>query len=85
MELGNFAEAESNLNALKDMNDYDYLIRLAKWNDHKGDLKTAITFMEKARDIAEKEDNRTLKIWSYSNLVIFMVTLAESKNHMTVT
>ncbi|CAM2943353.1 tetratricopeptide repeat protein [Flavobacterium frigoris] len=68
MELGNFAEAESNLNAIKDMNDYDYLIRLAKWNDHKGDLKTAITFMEKARDIAEKEDNKTLKIWSYSNL-----------------
>jgi Flp pilus assembly protein TadD len=68
MELGNFAEAESNLNALKDMNDYDYLIRLAKWNDHKGDLKTAITFMEKARDIAEKkiiEQNG-----SYSNLVI---------------
>jgi hypothetical protein len=25
---------QSNLNALK-MNDYDYLIRLAKWNDHK--------------------------------------------------
>lgn len=68
MELGNFAEAETNLNAIKDMKDYDYLIRLAKWNDHKGDLKTAITFMEKARDIAEKEDNKTLKIWSYSNL-----------------
>jgi hypothetical protein len=65
------------------MNDYDYLIRLAKWNDHKGDLKTAITFMEKARDIAEK-DNRTLKIWSYSNLGDFMVTLAESRI-MTVT
>jgi hypothetical protein len=64
------------------MNDYDYLIRLAKWNDHKGDLKNH--FMEKARDIAE-EDNRTLKIWSYSNLGDFMVTLAESKNHMTVT
>ncbi|MBC5838866.1 tetratricopeptide repeat protein [Flavobacterium muglaense] len=68
MELGDFAEAETNLNAIKDMKDYDYLIRLAKWNDHKGDLKTAITFMEKARDIAEKEDNKTLKIWSYSNL-----------------
>jgi hypothetical protein len=40
--------------------------------------------MEKARDIAEKEDNRTLKIWSYSNLGDFMV-MAESKNHMTVT
>lgn len=68
MELGNFTEAETNLNAIKDMKDFDYLIRLAKWNDHKGDLKTAITFMEKARDIAEKEDNKTLKIWSYSNL-----------------
>ena len=68
MELGNYPEAEKNLNALKDMKEYDYLIRLAKWNDHKGDLKTAITFMEKARDISEKEDNKTLKIWSYSNL-----------------
>ncbi|MDI1306764.1 MAG: tetratricopeptide repeat protein [bacterium] len=68
MELGNFPEAVRNLNAMRDMKDYDYLIRLAKWNDHKGDLKTAITFMEKARDIAEKEDNKVLKIWSYSNL-----------------
>lgn len=68
MELGNYPEAVKNLNAIRDMNDFDYLIRLAKWNDHKGDLKTAITFMEKARDIAEKEDNKGLKIWSYSNL-----------------
>jgi tetratricopeptide (TPR) repeat protein len=68
MELGNFPEALKNLDALKDMKEYDYLIRLAKWNDHIGDLATAITFMEKARDIAEKEDNKTLKIWSYSNL-----------------
>ncbi|MFV5699293.1 tetratricopeptide repeat protein [Flavobacterium sp. ZT3R17] len=68
MELGNFPEAVRNLNAMRDMKDYDYLIRLAKWNDHKGELKTAITFMEKARDIAEKEDNKVLKIWSYSNL-----------------
>ncbi|MFV5687951.1 tetratricopeptide repeat protein [Flavobacterium sp. ZT3R25] len=68
MELGNFPEAVKKLNAMRDMKDYDYLIRLAKWNDHKGDLKTAITFMEKARDIAEKEDNKVLKIWSYSNL-----------------
>ncbi|MGA9637091.1 tetratricopeptide repeat protein [Flavobacterium sp.] len=68
MELGNYNEASKNLEAVKDMNDYDYLIRLAKWNDHIGDLNTAITFMEKARAIAEKEDNKTLKIWSYSNL-----------------
>ena len=68
MELGNYPEAVKNLNAIRDMNSFDYLIRLAKWNDHKGDLETAITFMEKARDIAEKDDNKVLKIWSYSNL-----------------
>lgn len=68
MELGNYTEAERNLKAVMDMNDFDYLIRLAKWNDHKGDLETAITFMEKAKDIAEKEDNKILKTWSYSNL-----------------
>ena len=68
MELGNYPEAVKNLNAIRDLKDFDYLIRLAKWNDHKGDLKTAITFMEKARDIAEKYDNKVLKIWSYSNL-----------------
>jgi hypothetical protein len=58
MELGNFAEAESE--CPKDMNDYDYLIRLAKWNDHKGDLKTAITF-GKGKILPRKRDNRTLK------------------------
>ncbi|RDI54941.1 tetratricopeptide repeat protein [Flavobacterium glaciei] len=68
MELGNYPDAVKNLNAIRDMNSFDYLIRLAKWNDHKGDLETAITFMEKARDIAEKDDNKVLKIWSYSNL-----------------
>lgn len=68
MELGNYDEALKNLNAIKDMNDFDYLIRLAKWNDHKGDLSTAITFMEKALDIAIRDDDKVLKIWSYSNL-----------------
>lgn len=68
MELGNYEQASQNLEAIKDMKDFDYLIRLAKWNDHIGDLSTAITFMEKARTIAENEDNKTLKIWSYSNL-----------------
>lgn len=68
MEVGNYTNALVNLNAIKDMKDFDYLIRLAKWNDHIGNLETAIDFMEKARDIAETEDNKVLKIWSYSNL-----------------
>jgi hypothetical protein len=68
LELGNYTEAEKNLNAIKDMKDFDYLIRLAKWSDHKGDLETAISFMEKAKTIAIENDNKALKIWTFSNL-----------------
>jgi len=68
MELGNYTEAEKNLKYLTDATDFDYLIRISKWNDHLGDLKTAITFMEKANQIALINDNKSLKIWTYSNL-----------------
>jgi hypothetical protein len=58
------------------MNDYDYLIRLAKWNDHKGDLKTAITFMERQEILPRKKIIEHLKygliliwviLWSWQN------------------
>ncbi len=68
MELGNYTDAEKNLKYINDSKDFDYLIRVSKWNDHLGDLKTAISLMEKARDIAEINDNKSLKIWAYSNL-----------------
>jgi len=68
MELGNYEEAEKNLNAIQDLKDFDYLIRISKWSDHVGDLKTAISFMEKAKIVAEANDNKDLKIWTYSNL-----------------
>ena len=68
MELGNYADAEKNLKYLTNKTDFDYLIRVSKWNDHLGDLKTAITFMEKAKDIAVINDNKSLKIWTFSNL-----------------
>ena len=68
MELGNYTLAEKNLKYLNDSKDFDYLIRVAKWNDHLGDLKTAISLMEKAKDIAISNDNKSLKIWTYSNL-----------------
>ena len=68
MELGNYAEAEKNLTYLTDKNDFDYCIRISKWNDHLGDLKTAISFMEKAKQIAIANDNKSLKIWTFSNL-----------------
>jgi tetratricopeptide (TPR) repeat protein len=68
MELGNYAEAQNNLQYLNDSKDFDYLIRISKWNDHLGDLKTAISLMEKAKEIAISNDNKSLEIWTYSNL-----------------
>lgn len=68
MELGNYTVANKNLRAITNKNDFDYLIRVSKWNDHLGDIDTAITFMEKAKDLAVLNDNKPLKIWSYSNL-----------------
>lgn len=68
MELGNYTAAETNLKSLTDNNDFDYLIRISKWNDHLGDLETAISFIEKAKEIAIKNDNKSLKLWTFSNL-----------------
>lgn len=68
MELGNYELAKNSLKAINDSNDFDYLIRLAKWNDHKGDLDTAIALMVKASKVVEKLDNKYLLSWTYSNL-----------------
>ncbi len=68
MELGDYEKADSFLGKIKNNNDYNYLIRLAKWSDHKGDLDSAIKYMEKARATAESSGNKTLKVWTYSNL-----------------
>ncbi|WP_291962124.1 tetratricopeptide repeat protein [Maribacter sp.] len=68
MELGNYPLAEQYLDSLKNMSDFGYMIRLAKWNDYKGDLDTTISFMEKARAKAELSKNKDLMLWSYTNL-----------------
>ncbi|MDI1317775.1 hypothetical protein [Flavobacterium sp.] len=68
MELGNYTEAKKCLNAIYAADDFDYLIRAAKWNDHQGDLDTTIVLMKKAQTIAEKYNNKYLKTWVYSNL-----------------
>lgn len=68
MELGNYETAGAYLDSIKDMSDFDYLIRLAKWNDYKGDLVSTIRFMEKATRKAEIAKNKSLRIWSYTNL-----------------
>ncbi|MEZ4778302.1 MAG: hypothetical protein R2786_02870 [Flavobacteriaceae bacterium] len=71
MELGYYNDAYSYLSEVKDMTDYNYLIRLSKWNDHKGDLDNAIRYLELAMEKAETHDSKYLKIWTYSNLADF--------------
>jgi lipoprotein NlpI len=68
MELGNYAEAEKNLQALDSVRNFDYFIRYSKWSDHLGNLERAISFMEKAKETVEFDNNKALKIWVYSNL-----------------
>lgn len=69
MELGNYKEAEENLIAISiDKNDFDFLIRNAKWQDHNGNLKAAISMLKKASEIAELNENEGLKTWAYTNL-----------------
>ncbi|WP_179345675.1 tetratricopeptide repeat protein [Winogradskyella ursingii] len=71
LELGNYIYAESYLNEIKNTSDFDYLIRLAKWEDHKGNLDGAIENMEKAMEIAERSNLKSLKQWSYTNIADF--------------
>lgn len=71
LELGNYIYAEAYLNQIKNTSDFDYLIRLAKWEDHKGNLEGAIENMEKATVIAESSNLKGIKQWSYTNLADF--------------
>jgi len=68
MEVGDYKMAYKYLEAVKNLKDYHYLIRLSKWSDYRGDLPNAIRYLEKAMHIAESRDSKPLKIWTYSNL-----------------
>lgn len=68
MELGNYSEAEVNLNNFRNLSDFNYLIRVAKYSDYKGDLSSTIRYMEKALKKAKSANNRSLLLWAYTNL-----------------
>lgn len=68
MELGNYTEAEQLLKKETDFSEYNYLIRLAKWEDYKGNLDATIQHMETAMGIAERSNVASLKIWVYTNI-----------------
>ncbi|MGQ0739863.1 MAG: tetratricopeptide repeat protein [Bacteroidota bacterium] len=67
MELGQYADAYKSLEALKDKSAFDYLIRKAKWEDHKGNLEGAILLMEQAFE-AVRNKKQSLYCWALSNL-----------------
>lgn len=71
MELGNYDVAKLYLEKIQDISDFDYLIRVAKWNDHKGNLEAAIKYMEKASVLAEESNLPSKKQWVYTNLADF--------------
>jgi predicted Zn-dependent protease len=67
MELGNKYKAIQVLKSLANKNEFDYLVRAAKYNDQvKGELHEAITLMEKA--LEEVRENKSLYLWTKANL-----------------
>ncbi|HLV38136.1 cell surface protein [Xanthomarina sp.] len=71
LELGNYDVAKTYLYKIKDVSDYDYLIRLSKWSDHQGDLQAAIKYMEQALAISEASKVDGFMQWSYTNIADF--------------
>jgi Tfp pilus assembly protein PilF len=68
MEIGSYNKAEEILKKLENPKDYNYLIRISRWSDYKGQLSAAIRYMERAIKIAESRNSVSLKIWTYSNI-----------------
>ena len=68
LELGEYDNAYKVLGKLENTNDYSYLIRLAKWNDHNGNLDAAIRNLEETKKIADSRKNISLQVWANTNL-----------------
>lgn len=71
LELGNNEMAKFYLEKIENMSDFDYLIRLAKWSDHQGNLDAAVKYLEKAKIIAESSKQKGIMHWTYTNLADF--------------
>ena len=67
MELGTYRDASQKLEQLVDKSSFDYLIRKAKLEDHRGNLDKAIILMEQAFEKI-KNRNQSLYCWTLSNL-----------------
>ena len=68
MEIGLYQQASANIEKLSDKNNFDYLIRKAKLEDHNGNLDNAIKLMEQALKDVESKNRKPLILWTKSNL-----------------
>ncbi|QOD61247.1 cell surface protein [Polaribacter haliotis] len=68
LELGNLETVEKYLTKVRNFKDFDYLIRLSKYNDHIGNLDKAIEYLEASLKIAKSSKNKGLIQWNYTNL-----------------
>jgi len=68
LELGDNKSAKKYLDVLSKKVSFDYLIRKSKWDDHNGNLKSAIFNMELALLSAKKSKNKVLTQWATTNL-----------------
>jgi hypothetical protein len=69
MELGNYIGAQLCLkNIPKKENNFDYLIRNAKFEDHQGNAAASIATMEKAYGMVIKTNKKSTQLWVSTNL-----------------
>lgn len=71
MEVGRYDEAEQLLNKMARQQNFQYLIRKAKWEDHRGNLSFAIARLEEAKAALDPETQAGQAIWLYANLADF--------------
>ncbi|MBP6686545.1 MAG: tetratricopeptide repeat protein [Lacibacter sp.] len=68
LELGLYNHAEAILNAFRQKNNFDYYIRAAKLEDHKGNSDASISLMEKAYTDVKNSKKDQLLLWIKTNL-----------------
>jgi hypothetical protein len=69
MELGNYLAAELCLKKIGNKeNNFDYLIRQAKFEDYQGKAEASIATMEKAYGLLKYSNKKSTQVWVTTNL-----------------
>jgi tetratricopeptide (TPR) repeat protein len=68
METGQYHTAALQLNQLIDKSSFNFLIRKARYEDHKGNIEIAIKNMELAFEKITHTNNKEVYCWTLSNL-----------------